>query len=289
MSWLETYRGTVYRWETDAVEHFTVAFYFERLEDATATLLDSLGLPDDLGDVTDCRVRYLREFRVADILHIRSGVLAIEGDELVLAHEVVDSATDAVCTTVEQRVASIGAGPRAAAATHTVTWSVPPEKARPGAAPPAPPDDDRGFIDAVRDRIKPWELDRRGRADWPAHIHRFTASNAQLIAAFGMTPEYMRERRRGFSTFDFRLRFAGVLRVGDPVVVRSALLHVGGSSIRIFHRLTNAATGELAATLEQSGVHLDLDARRPAPLPDEFRERARALLVGAAATAGTGG
>jgi len=289
MSWLETYRGTVYRWEADAVEHFTVAFYFERLEDATAALLDSLGLPDDTGDVTDCRVRYLREFRVADVLHIRSGVLAVEGDQLVLAHEVVDSASDTVCTTVEQRVASIGAGPRAAAAARTVTWSVPPERERPGAAPVAPPDGDRGFIDVVRDRIKPWELDRRGRADWPAHIHRFTAGNAQLIAAFGMTPEYMRERRRGFSTFDFKLRFAGVLRVGDPVLVRSALLHVGGSSIRIFHRLTNAATGELAATLEQSGVHLDLDARRPAPLPDELRERARPLVVGEAAPAGTGG
>ena len=71
--------------------------------------------------------------------------------------------------------------------------------------------------------------------------------------------------------------------------MRSALLHVGGSSIRIFHRLTNAATGELAATLEQSGVHLDLDARRPTALPDELRERARTLLVGAAAPAGTGG
>jgi acyl-CoA thioesterase FadM len=33
------------------------------------------------------------------------------------------------------------------------------------------------------------------------------------------------------------------------------------------------------ATLEQSGVHLDLEARRPAPLPDTLRSRARTLLV----------
>lgn len=296
MSWLETYRGTVYRWEVDNVDHFTVAYYFERFEDATAALLDALGLPDGAGDVTECRVRYVKELRVGDILHVRSGVLGVEGDTLVLGHELLDSASGTVCTTLEQRVATVdagrraarplGAGPRAAAAAHQVSWSTPPDPPRPGAAPALAPESDApGFVDAVRDIVKPWELDRHGRADWPAHIHRFSAANAQVIAAFGMTPGYMRDQRRGFSTFDFKLRFVGALGVGDPVRVRSGLLHVGGSSIRLFHRLTHAASGALVATLEQSGVHLDLDARRPLALPDDMRERARGLLVGAPAAA----
>jgi acyl-CoA thioesterase FadM len=54
---------------------------------------------------------------------------------------------------------------------------------------------------------------------------------------------------------------------------------VGNSSVRILHRLANARTGELVATLEQSGVHLDLDARRPTPLPGPLRARAVAMLV----------
>jgi len=32
-------------------------------------------------------------------------------------------------------------------------------------------------------------------------------------------------------------------------------------------------------TLEQLGVHLDMDARRPTALPDAIRERAKAILV----------
>src|SRR5262245_30934538 len=44
MNWLETYRGAVYRWEVDNVDHFTVAFYFQRFEDATLALLHALGL-----------------------------------------------------------------------------------------------------------------------------------------------------------------------------------------------------------------------------------------------------
>jgi acyl-CoA thioesterase FadM len=38
-------------------------------------------------------------------------------------------------------------------------------------------------------------------------------------------------------------------------------------------------TGEEVAALDQLGVHLDMDARRPTPLPDALREKARAILV----------
>jgi acyl-CoA thioesterase FadM len=61
--------------------------------------------------------------------------------------------------------------------------------------------------------------------------------------------------------------------------VKTALLHIGNSSIRVFHKLFNGRTGSLVATLDQFGVHLDVDARRPTALPDALRERARAILV----------
>ena len=35
-AWVDTYRGTVFPWETDIVEHLTVAYYFERFADAIA-------------------------------------------------------------------------------------------------------------------------------------------------------------------------------------------------------------------------------------------------------------
>jgi len=62
-------------------------------------------------------------------------------------------------------------------------------------------------------------------------------------------------------------------------VVRSALVHVGNSSVRFFHSMLDERSGTEVASLEQSGVHFDQDRRRPAPLPDELRTRALALLV----------
>jgi acyl-CoA thioesterase FadM len=89
----------------------------------------------------------------------------------------------------------------------------------------------------------------------------------------------MRQHRRGFSTFEFQFGAARALAPGILVVVRSAVTHVGTSSLRFFHVMSEARTGAELATLHQGGVHFDQDARRPAPLPAELASRARALLV----------
>jgi acyl-CoA thioesterase FadM len=136
-----------------------------------------------------------------------------------------------------------------------------------------------GFVDGTLDTVKPSEMNVLGRAGLSHYIHRFSASGGHLMAAFGMSPAYMRSELRGLSTFEFQLAITGALRAGDVVRVQSALAHVGNSSLRLFHRMLNARSGELLATLEQSGVHLDRDARRPTPLPEALRAKARALLA----------
>ena len=281
--WLETYRGIVYRWEVDHNDHLTVAFYFARLGDATLTLLDSLGLGRDytrrrgnLCLTADCYVRYVRELRVGDIMHMESGVIGLTPDALVLGHKLFDSGAGALCTTVEQRVrlaAPLTAEIRRAAEARQVDWDGPARERRPRPAGLA------GFRDSARDVVKAPEADVSGGAALSHYIHRFSAANGHAIAAFGMTPAYMRAEHRGFSTFEFQLELGGALRPGDPVRVRSALVHVGNSSMRLFHVMTNERTDERVATLEQLGVHLDMDARRPTPLPDAIRDRAKAILV----------
>jgi acyl-CoA thioester hydrolase len=296
MSFVETYRGTVNRWEVDNVDHFTVAYYFSRFEDATAALLEAIGLGRDAlaaarraATVVDWRVRYRKELRVGDIMHIRSGVIELAQGGLALGHEMLNSEDDALTTTVEQRVVVVDESSRLpvslqpsqiqAAEAHRVPWNSEPD----GGDRPAP-EGEAGFVESARDTVKPWEVDPFGYAAPPAYIHRFTAANGHLLAAFGMTPAYQRDQRRGLSTFEFRLSFPGALRAGDFARVRSALVHVGNSSMRILHRMSNGRTGAPVAVLEQSGVHLDMAARRPAPLPDELRARAKAML----ATAGPG-
>jgi acyl-CoA thioester hydrolase len=274
--WLETYRGTVFRWEVDHNDHFTVAYYFARIADAGHGLLSALGLGPAETRTADCFVRYQRELRVGDIMHVESGVIGVEPGALVLGHKLFDSGAGALCTTVEQRVrlaAPLDAERARRAETRRVVWDGPARERRPW------PTGLAGFHDSARDIVKPEELDVSGAVALSHYIHRFSAANGHAIAGFGMTPAYMRAEQRGFSTFEFQLELGEPLRAGDGVRVRSAVLHVGSSSLRLLHVMTREPGGEVVASLEQSGVHFDQEARRPAPLPEALRVRARGLLV----------
>jgi acyl-CoA thioesterase FadM len=207
-------------------------------------------------------------------MHVESGVIAVEGESLLFGHKLYESAAGRLCTTVEQRVAAKpGAEARRAVAARTVAWDGPAREAR-----ARPPRLD-GLRAAARDTVKPEEVDVTGQLGLPAAVHRFSASNAHVLAAFGLTPAYMRDQRRGFSTFEFQLGLGGEVRAGDPLVVRSGLVHVGSSSLRILHVMLDERTGIEVASLQQSGVHFDQDRRRPTPLPEDLRARALAVLV----------
>lgn len=270
--WIETYRGTVFRWEVDSNDHLTVAYYLARFGDAALAALHALGL--EPAPTSECFIHYSRELRVGDLMHVESTVIEVEADSLVLGHKLVESTEGALCTTVEHRLAvALTPAQRRAAEAHRGAWDGPTRQRRER---PATLD---GFLDSSRDAVKPSEVDLLGGLAPSAAVHRFSAANGHVLAAFGFTPRYMRERNRGFSTFEFQLGFEAGVCAGDPLLVRSALTHVGNSSMRILHAMTNLRTGDRVSTLEQSGVHLDLDARRPAPLPDDLRVRALKLLV----------
>ena len=270
--WIETYRGTVFRWEVDDNDHFTVAYYLARIADASVAMLHALGTGP--APTVDCFIRYQKELRVGDIMHIDSAVIAVDGDGVVLGHKLYESAAGELCTTVEQRVrVRLDSRTRRTIEAGQIAWDGPARDVRPR---PTRPD---GFRDTSRDTVKPWEIDLTGQLALSAAVHRFSGSNAHVLAAFGVTPAYMRESHRGFSTFEFQLGLGSEVQAGDPLVVRSALVHVGNSSLRFFHTMLDERNGVEVASLEQSGVHFDQDLRRPAALPDALRTRALALLV----------
>lgn len=288
--WIETYRGVVNPWECDVTEHLTVAYYFERFSDATLLAMEAVGIgPSYMQEqgrstaTVSCDVRYMSEFRAGGVLHIESGILDVGDKTVRFAHKVIDSATGEVATTLDQvcvhfdmatrRALPFSPAQRALLEGRKVTWDVPDPELRED-----PLSDDR-FVDSSLDSCKPWEVDLNGHVGFQFYVHRFSAAMAQALNAMGLSSAYMHEHRRGFSTFEFQLRFFKELHAGDIVRVRSGIMHLGGSSVRMLHRMSNVRTGEPVAQLSQYGVNLDLDARRPARLPDEVREKARALLA----------
>jgi acyl-CoA thioesterase FadM len=276
--WMETCRDVVSPWECDVTEHFTIAYYFDRLADAASTLAEGLGLRDlsrSVGRRFD--VRFARELRAGASFHILSGAIALGESSVRLGHRVVDSANGEVTAWVEETLditaASLPREIHDAVSRRLLPWEGPPVERRPE------PTTLEGFIPTVRSRVKPTDLDSDGRFSLAAFVHRFTAASLQTLASIGGTASYMEAERRGYSTFELALQLTGSPRLGGPVLIETGIAHLGNSSIRFVHRMCDPATGSEFARMGQFGVQLDLDARRPAALPEALRLAAARLLV----------
>jgi acyl-CoA thioesterase FadM len=269
--WIETYRGAVSPWETDVTEHFTVAFYFDRIAMAEAALAEHLGLLDTLrrgGFGRRYDVRYARELRAGGAFHIESTALDGDGGAR-FGHRFVDSVTGQSITWCDVHWDGVAAPSGAGVAAD---WDGPVFEVRPD------PQDLSRLIPSAGGRIQPGDLDEFDRLGICGFIHKFTDSSVQTGAAVGLTADYIKSARRGFSTFEFRLAISGSLKLGDIYRNRTGIAHLGNSSLRFLHVMSDGSGGEVAR-LGQYGVQLDLDARRPAALAPELRERAERLVL----------
>lgn len=274
--WSETYRGAVPAWECDTTEHFTIAYYFDRLDQAGGAIAAELGLAAMWRDgvVPRCfDLRFAHELRAGAGFHIESAPIGV-ADGLRLGHRVVASASGEIVTWCQESWdLPLPPERRDAIAPRITAWDGPAPEARPQPAAGA------RMFPTARGRVRPQDLDENGHLALAASVHRFTESLLQAIGALGLTAEFLDDHRGGFSTFELALRVSGALRLGEPYLVEIGLAHLGNSSLRFVHRLSDPRDGREIARLGQFGVLLDLDARRPMPLPDEVRARARDRLV----------
>jgi len=266
--YLESYRGTVKAWECDHVEHFTVAYYFKSAAAAQLRLLHELGIyagDEDFPATTHIYTRFLKELRKGDTYFINSGVIEVNADGLVLGHRIINADSGEECTLIEMTL-DCGANKKVS----KVDWQAPEKRKQETPVPSS------NWSMTAADVVTTAPLDLQGRLSVEGLVHLFSDASVQSQMLIGMTPAYMRDNRIGFSTMEFRFTFhEPAPRPGDMVEIRSQITKLGGTSLGFAHGLWNVGTGRLLATLTQAGVHLDLNKRRPAPLPDMIRERAK--------------
>src|SRR5690349_20435278 len=82
---IETHRSMVKAWECDSFGHFTVAYYFDRVADASATAREMLAVPEGWTP-TEYLARFVSELRAGEVFHIESGVIAVANAAIRLGH-----------------------------------------------------------------------------------------------------------------------------------------------------------------------------------------------------------
>ncbi len=135
------------------------------------------------------------------------------------------------------------------------------------------------LILTYRGTVYPRHLDHMGHMNVQYYVAKFDAAIWHLFDRIGVTPDYIREHSRGMAAVEMNLRYLKELDAGDLVSVRSGLLKVGGRSLDVVQEMRLGEAGELAAVQKITAVHLDREARRAVPFPDEIAARARDHLV----------
>ena len=141
---------------------------------------------------------------------------------------------------------------------------------------------DLGAEPTYRGTVYPWHCDHVGHMNIMWYVGKFDEANWNFFARIGLTPTYLRTSSRGMAAVQQNISYKRELLAGDIVEIRSSLLEVREKSIRFLHEMRNAETGDVAATCEITGVHMDRNMRKSAAFPEAIRAAAMSYLASAA-------
>jgi acyl-CoA thioester hydrolase len=130
-----------------------------------------------------------------------------------------------------------------------------------------------------RGTVYPWHCDHIGHMNVMWYVGKFDEANWNLIARIGLTPTYLLQSGYGMAAVQQNISYKRELHAGDIIEITSSVLEVGNKSVRFRHEMRNAETGEIAATCEITGVHMDRQARKSAAFPEAVRAAAMSHLV----------
>jgi len=112
-----------------------------------------------------------------------------------------------------------------------------------------------------------------------ARFYTIVIYNAHALFSeyIGFGENYVNSSRCGKSVVESHLIYERELRVGDRIEVASRLLAVAGKRLHFYHEIFNVEQGYRAAVGEQLDIHVDLDSRRSAPLPEALLAKLQSI------------
>lgn len=124
--------------------------------------------------------------------------------------------------------------------------------------------------------------DHIGHMNIASYGAKFDEATWVLFCELGLTPSYLRSPGHGMAAVQQTITYKKELFAGDVIEIRSQVLEVGERRLRFRHEMRNIETGELSATSEINGVHLDKKAHRSCEFPLAVRAAAEKMMAGKA-------
>ncbi len=132
------------------------------------------------------------------------------------------------------------------------------------------------FVSSVM-RVEPQWIDYNGHLNMAFYNVLFDRAVDEVYELLGIGPSYL--KRSGHSTFsaEVHVRYLREIHEADPVLVEFQLLDFDAKRIHYFETLKHAEEGWVSATSENMTLHVDMTAKKVAPLPDDVLRRLAAM------------
>ena len=117
--------------------------------------------------------------------------------------------------------------------------------------------------------LEEW-IDINGHMNVAYYVLAFDWATDKLFDFIGVGGDYLAQRGQSMFALEAHVTYQRELHQGDPLRVTTQLLGFDAKRLHFFHNLYHGTEGFLAATSEWLAMHIDMDARRSAPFPDDI-------------------
>jgi acyl-CoA thioester hydrolase len=121
--------------------------------------------------------------------------------------------------------------------------------------------------------------DHIGHMNIASYGAKFDEATWVLFCELGLTPSYLRGPSHGMAAVQQTITYRKELFAGDVIEIRSQVLEVAERRLKFRHEMRNIETGELSATSEINGVHLDKKAHKSCEFPTAVRAAAEKMMA----------
>jgi acyl-CoA thioester hydrolase len=122
-------------------------------------------------------------------------------------------------------------------------------------------------------RVEPAWIDYNGHLNMAYYNVLFDRAVDEVFELLSCGASYVEKNNRSFFTAEAHLRYLRELHSGDPVRVTLQLFDYDEKRLHFFEQLFHAGEGWVSATSENMVLHVDLAAKRTAPIPSDVARR----------------
>lgn len=140
---------------------------------------------------------------------------------------------------------------------------------------------EQGPFTAYREAVRPEWLDYNGHLNDASYAIVLTRAHELLLEHLGLSAGYRESHHAAMFTVEMHVRYLAEVAGGQTLTAATVVVEADRKRLRLHSELY--ADGELAATGECLYLHVDADAGRTTPLPEDRQARVDALLEAHAA------